>query len=489
MLRLYNYFTDEDFQRTCAGQPQIYRTLLFSLCFFHSVLLERRKFGTLGYNVVYDFTYSDFEVSENIIKMYVDEVEGGVESIPFVTLRYLIAEASYGGRVTDDWDRRLINTYIDQYMCPSTVVEERYMLSSADAYFVPGEVATLAGFKKACMDFPITDPPEAFGQHGNADIASQISNSNALLDDLIVVNATLARSSGGNTEAKGTSSEERCMTILASLQEPSKAATPPLIDYDAIYEATNEDRASALNTCLLQEIQRYNALLKKIHRQKAELRRAVKGEIVMNDELDAIFSALLLGRVPHAWTSAYPSTKPLASWSIDLVDRVDQMRLWGQRTPKVFWLAGFTYPTGFLKSLQQQQARRDHIAIDQYGWEFFVLPSEERTIMNSAKEGAYVRGIYLEGAGWSEEGNCMCEPKPMELIVNMPIIHFKPKRIESSKVVTNNQIFKCPLYMYPVRTGTRERPSYVVTVDLAAGEAPPEHWIKRGSALLLATSD
>eukprot|EP00657_Telonema_sp_P-1_P003767 TRINITY_DN18836_c0_g1_i1.p1 TRINITY_DN18836_c0_g1~~TRINITY_DN18836_c0_g1_i1.p1 ORF type:complete len:187 (-),score=64.99 TRINITY_DN18836_c0_g1_i1:140-700(-) len=176
--------------------------------------------------------------------------------------------------------------------------------------------------------------------------------------------------------------DRRCLTILASLEEPSKAAIPTLIDYESIYEATNEDRASALNTCLLQEIQRYNILLKKIHRQKKELRAAVKGEIVMNDELDAIFNSLLVGRVPHSWTSAYPSTKPLASWSVDLVDRIDQMKLWGQRTPKVFWLAGFTYPTGFLKSLQQQQARRDQISIDQYGWEFLVLPSEDRTIMN-----------------------------------------------------------------------------------------------------------
>ena len=44
------------------------------------------------------------------------------------------------------------------------------------------------------------------------------------------------------------------------------------------------------------------------------------------------------------------------------------MKLWGQRTPVVFWLSGLTYPTGFLKSLQQQQARADHISIDQYDW-------------------------------------------------------------------------------------------------------------------------
>ena len=487
MVRLYNYYSDDQFLRNCGERPQIYRTLLFSLCYFHSVLLERRKFGTLGYNVVYDFTYSDFEVSENIIKLYVGAMQNSrPESIPFVTIRYLIAEASYGGRVTDDWDRRVINTYMEQFMCTGTVAEEHFPLSAAEEYYVPNDAVTLQTFKDHCARLPLTDPPEAFGQHANADIASRIADSNHLLDGLINVNATLARSGGGGG-GKVQSLEERCLEILSSLEEPSKSAVPALIDYDSIYEATNEDRGNALNTCLLQEIQRYNVLLKKIHRQKAELRRAVKGEIVMNDELETIFNALLIGRVPPPWTSAYPSTKPLASWSMDLVERIDQMKLWGQRHPKVFWLTGFTYPTGFLKSLQQQTARKEQVSIDQYGWEFFVLPSEEKTIMNSAKDGAYVRGVYLEGGGWDGELNCLCEPNAMELMVSMPIIHFRPKRKEGKPKTKG--IYSCPLYMYPVRTGTRERPSFVVAVDLPSGQAVPEHWTKRGTALLLATDD
>lgn len=163
------------------------------------------------------------------------------------------------------------------------------------------------------------------------------------------------------------------------------------------------------------------------------------------------------------------------------------MKLWGQRTPVVFWLSGLTYPTGFLKSLQQQQARADHISIDQYDWEFDVLPSEERTLVHRPRTGAYVRGIYLEGAGWDAEHNTLCEPHPMELMVHMPIIHFKPKlRTAKAKLPS---IYECPLYMYPVRTGTRERPSYVVTVDLESGEAIPQHYTKRGTALMLSTDE
>lgn len=75
----------------------------------------------------------------------------------------------------------------------------------------------------------------------------------------------------------------------------------------------------------------------------------------------------------------------------------------------------------------------------------------------------------------------------MELMVHMPIIHFKPKlRTTKAKLPS---IYECPLYMYPVRTGTRERPSYVVTVDLESGEAIPQHYTKRGTALMLSTDE
>ena len=38
------------------------------------------------------------------------------EYIPWGTLRYLIGEAMYGGRVSDSFDRRILTTYLDEYL-------------------------------------------------------------------------------------------------------------------------------------------------------------------------------------------------------------------------------------------------------------------------------------------------------------------------------------------------------------------------------------
>jgi dynein heavy chain len=57
----------------------------------------------------------------------------------------------------------------------------------------------------------------------------------------------------------------------------------------------------------------------------------------------------------------------------------------------------------------------------------------------------YVKGMYLEGAGWDPEAGCLVEPEPMELIVPMPIMHFKPVE---NKRKGNKGIYICPLYMY-----------------------------------------
>ncbi len=57
------------------------------------------------------------QVSENLLSIYLDEYE----DTPWDALKYLIAGINYGGHVTDDWDRRLLMTYINDYFCEDAI--------------------------------------------------------------------------------------------------------------------------------------------------------------------------------------------------------------------------------------------------------------------------------------------------------------------------------------------------------------------------------
>ena len=102
LLRTYNDISDKAYE-SCSKKTE-YKLLIFSLAFFHAVILERRKYGAIGWNIPYEWMNSDFDASNMQMKMYLDEQP----IIPYKTLNYLIAEINYGGRVTDDKDVKLI---------------------------------------------------------------------------------------------------------------------------------------------------------------------------------------------------------------------------------------------------------------------------------------------------------------------------------------------------------------------------------------------
>lgn len=61
MTRLYGLMTENQFEM-CQAKSK-YKKLLFTLVFFHSILIERKKFQQLGWNIIYSFNDSDFEVN------------------------------------------------------------------------------------------------------------------------------------------------------------------------------------------------------------------------------------------------------------------------------------------------------------------------------------------------------------------------------------------------------------------------------------------
>lgn len=466
MKRLYTLVSEDTFEMCQAAAK--YKKLMFCLSFFHSILLERRKFQMLGWNVVYPFNDSDFEVSENLVRIYLDEYA----DTPWEALKYLVAGVNYGGHVTDDLDRRLLMTYITDMFCEEALVEG-FKPSASDKYRIPSD-GPLQHYKDFVTNLPLVDPPEAFGQHPNADISSMIKETRTLLDTLISMQPAIAASSGGTQE-------EKVLEMAADFMN----RIPTNIDYAATAKLL-ADEPSPLNIVLLQEIARYNKLLDKIRRSLIDLQKGIQGLVVMSSDLEQTFNSIFNGVVPPIWIGAYPSQKPLASWFRDLIERIEFFAQWAVtgRPPLIFWASAFTFPTGFLTAVLQMAARNNGVSIDTLAWEFPVMTLDDVNIVEQPKDGVYVRGLYLEGAGWDRKNAMLVEPQPMELVCAMPTIHFKPV---DSKKVAKKGYYACPCYYYPNRAGEGGALawSFVISVDLKVGAISPDHYVRRGTALLM----
>lgn len=464
MKRLYNLINEQQFNH-CSKQEK-YKKLLFSLCFFHSILLERKKFLQLGWNVNYSFNDSDFEVSENLLSIYLDQYE----DTPWDALKYLIALVNYGGHVTDERDMRLLQTYVSG-LFKDEALQPFFKLSVLPTYYIPKD-GSLQSYKDFINMLPNVDHPEAFGVHPNGDIASQIKETRTLVDTLLSLQPQVTSSKSKKT------TEEEVMELSTKVLE----TLPEKVDYEGTKKIFAED-SSPLKIVLLQEIERYNILLDDIKQSLIALQKGIQGLVVMSSDLEEIYKCIYEARVPPSWQKMYPSMKPLAAWTRDLVQRVDQLSKWSETAhpPTIFWVSGFTFPTGFLTAVLQTSARQYNISVDSLSWEFTVMTIEDQHITQSPKDGVYVKGLFLEASGWDKKNACLIEAEPMQLVCSMPTIHFKP--IENKKKSTKG-LYVCPCYYFPNRSGIG-RPSFIVNVDLKCGAMPADHYVKRGTALLM----
>uniref|UniRef100_A0A8B9DMU0 Dynein axonemal heavy chain 3 n=1 Tax=Anser cygnoides TaxID=8845 RepID=A0A8B9DMU0_ANSCY len=474
LLRSYlnDPISDPAFFSSCQ-KPEIWQKMLFGLCFFHAIVQERRNFGPLGWNIPYEFNESDLRISMRQIQMFLNEYE----EIPFEALTYLTGECNYGGRVTDDKDRRLLLSLLSVFYSKD-IEQDKYMLAPGDDYYIPPH-GPYESYIEYLRNLPITTHPEVFGLHENADITKDNQETNQLFSGVLL---TLPREAGGGGKSPQKTVEDLAQDILTKLPNDFDVKEVMKI-YPVLYE-------ESMNTVLRQELIRFNRLTEVVRSSLVNLGKAIKGQVLMSSELEDVFNSMLMGKVPSMWAvKSYPSLKLLGSYVSDLLCRLNFFQDWViNGPPTVFWLSGFYFTQSFLTGVLQNYARKYTIPIDHIGFEFEVM-KEEHTMEKMPEDGAYVKGLFLEGARWDRDSLVIGESLPKILYDSLPIIWLKPG--ESSRFRHMN-IYSCPVYKTSARRGvlstTGHSTNYVLSIELPS-DKPQKHWINRGVAALCQLDD
>ncbi|MEW5317509.1 MAG: hypothetical protein WDW38_008798 [Sanguina aurantia] len=431
--------------------PTSFKKLLFGLCFFHAFVQERLKFGPLGWNVPYQFSQPDFVISVRQLQMFLNESTG---ALPMKALSYLTGECNYGGRVTDAHDRRTLMSILNVFYTDA-ITDDSYSFSPSGLYKAPHE-GEYDSYLAAIKALPIAAEPEVFGLHANADITKDRQEADMLLASCLATQ--------GNATASGGQSRE---AVLADVAADIRARVALPFDIEAARFKYPVDYYESMNTVLCQELVRFNGLIEVVHSSLVALQKALKGQVLMSDDLEALGTSMFDGKAPRMWMEkSYPSMKPLGGYVNDLIERINMMAAWIEHgPPATFWITGFYFTHAFLTGVKQNYARKYKIAIDTVIFSYTCLPPGTHGL--PAVDGAYVDGMFVEGARWDSATMLLQESLPKVL-------------------------FSCPLYRTPERRGvlatTGHSTNFVMEL-MVPSPLPQEHWVRRGVAFLLSLAE
>uniref|UniRef100_G1TCS7 Dynein axonemal heavy chain 9 n=4 Tax=Oryctolagus cuniculus TaxID=9986 RepID=G1TCS7_RABIT len=450
----------QDTLELCARETE-FKSILFALCYFHAVVAERRRFGPQGWNRPYPFNTGDLTISVNVLYNFLE----ANAKVPYDDLRYLFGEIMYGGHITDDWDRRLCRTYLEEFIKPEMLEGE---LSLAPGFLLPGNMDYSGYHQYIDTELP-PESPYLYGLHPNAEIGFLTQTSDKLFRTVLELQPQDRQAGDG---AAGTR-EEQVKGLLEEILErvTDEFNIPELM-------AKVEERTPYI-VVAFQECERMNCLTREMQRSLRELDLGLKGELTMTSDMENLQNALYLDAVPEAWARrAYPSTAGLAAWFPDLLHRIKELEAWTGdfAMPSTVWLTGFFNPQSFLTAIMQSMARKNEWPLDQMALQCDVTKKNKEEFRSPPREGAYIHGLFMEGARWDTQAGIITEAKLKDLTPPMPVMFIKAIPADKQE---SRSIYPCPVY----KTSQRG-PTYVWTFNLKTKENPSK-WVLAGVALLL----
>lgn len=212
----------------------------------------------------------------------------------------------YGGHITDDWDRRTNNTYLEVYIKPEllcNMILAPQFRSPDPAKFNYEEYKSFIETK-----LPV-EQPVMFGLHPNAEINYLTSMCDSVFNTIMNISGKVGGGGGSNDD-------QQFNTLM-----DYKARLPQDFNINEITERIKEKTPNVV-VCL-QECERMNILLGELRNTLEDLRLGITGALNMTDAMELLSQCLTLNKVPASWeTVAYFSKKLLANWFADLLERV-----------------------------------------------------------------------------------------------------------------------------------------------------------------------
>jgi dynein heavy chain len=447
------------------------KSILFGLCYFHSVMMERKTFGKMGFNRAYPFSIGDLQNSSTCLHNYMENSSGG--KVPWQDLKYIFGEIMYGGHITDDFDRLLTNEYLNFYMKDGLLEESELFpfATSDDKVSFMSPIPTSFDKYLRYIDTNVPgETPVAFGLHPNAEIDFKTQQCVTTFETLIELQPR-----EDNEEGDVATPEQKAESVATEILDKIEDKK-----FDIEEVKSSLDEVGPYQNFFFQEMDFVNCLLLEMKRSIKELQLGLSGELTMSDAMQDLMMSLYTDKLPPSWAKrSWKSLRSLASWMADFEERLKQLEEWMDNPgelPRVTWVGGLVNPTSFLTAICQVTAQKN-------GWELDKLVTftevtkrmDKDEIDAPSREGAYIVGLNMQGARWNLEGGHIERSLPKEMFCRMPVMNVKAVKREKAMV---GGIYSCPVYTTEDRGDT-----WFFNAQLKT-KSPRARWTLAGTALI-----
>ncbi|MGH0175689.1 UNVERIFIED_CONTAM: hypothetical protein FKN15_009969 [Acipenser sinensis] len=475
--------------RMCKA-PNERARLYFLLAWFHAIIQERLRYAPLGWSKKYEFGESDLRSACDTVDTWLDDTAKGRQNIspdkiPWAALKTLMAQSIYGGRIDNEFDQRLLNTFLERIFTTGSFDSEFKLAFKVDGH---KDIQMPDGIRREefvhwVEMLPDTQTPSWLGLPSNAekvllttqgiDMIRKMLKMQLLEDEDDLAYETEKKQRTNSTP----DSQPAWMRTLHTTACNWLQLIPQTLNH---LKRTVENIKDPLFRFFEREVKMGARMLQDVRQDLTDVIQVCEGKKKQTNDLRTLINELVKGILPRSWSRyTVPASMTVIQWVTDFSDRIKQLQQISQAAASGgakelknihVCLGGLFVPEAYITATRQYVAQANSWSLEELCLEVNVTTSQN-TVLDACSFG--IKGLKLQGATCSNNKLSLSNSISTELPLTQ--LHWLKQTSTEKKA----NAVTLPVYL----NFTRADLIFTVDFDIATKEGPHSFY-ERGVAVL-----
>ncbi|XP_034530779.1 cytoplasmic dynein 1 heavy chain 1 [Notolabrus celidotus] len=474
--------------RMCKA-PNERARLYFLLAWFHAVIQERLRYAPLGWSKKYEFGESDLRSACDTVDTWLDDTAKGRQNIapdkiPWAALKTLMALSIYGGRIDNEFDQRLLNTFLDRIFTKRSFDSEFKLALKVDGH---KDIKMPDGIRREefmhwVEMLPDTQTPSWLGLPSNAEKVLLTTQGTDMMGKMLKMQMLededdLAYETEKKERTSSTSDTQPAwMRTLHTTACNWLQLMPQMVNP---LKRTVENIKDPLFRFFEREVKMGGKMLQEVRQDLSDVVQVCEGKKKQTNYLRTLISDLVKGILPRSWCRyTVPAAMTVIQWVADFSERIKQLQQISQGAASGgakelknihVCLGSLFVPEAYITATRQYVAQANSWSLEELLLEVNVTTAQGAAL-DACSFG--IKGLKLQGATCANNKLSLSTAISTEL----PLTQLRWVKQSSTE---NRHMVTLPVYL----NFTRSDLIFTVDFDIATKE-DPHSFYERGVAIL-----